>query len=316
MSRSARIILAASLAIAMTMAGTAFATGGGGGGGGSGGGSGGGAGGGPSGGGPGATHGTPSTAPAVNSQSNATDPRFAKAMQEVARADYPDALKILRVIVRKHPDNTDAWNYIGYADSMMGKTVEARIAYQQSIKIDPTQTVARAYLGTLYAHEGEVAKARGQLAQIEKLCGTGCAPYQDLAFALAGGALAATDESTDPDYVAAVQAIKAKNYADGLALLAKAVERDPANADAWNYTGFAERMTGRFDEALAAYRKALEIRPTHLGANEYLGELYVQTGHLDLARQQLAKLKKLCTTACEQYQDLAWAIRTGKLDED
>jgi len=116
----------------------------------------------------------------------------------------------------------------------------------------------------------------------------------------------------DPNYAGAVKAIEAKDYATGLTLLAKVVRGDAKNADAWNYIGYADRMTGKFDESLDAYKKALALKPDHLGANEYLGELYVQTGNTEMAKAQLAKLEKLCGGNCDEYRQLAKAISTGK----
>lgn len=85
---------------------------------------------------------------------------------------------------------------------------------------------------------------------------------------LLGGAMAAMAAGTsdkddakaeDSNYPAAVKAVKAQDYAGALTLLAKVVDKDPKNADAWNYMGFADRKLGKFPELLAAYEKALAI---------------------------------------------------------
>ena len=119
-------------------------------------------------------------------------------------------------------------------------------------------------------------------------------------------------KAEDTNYPAAVKAVKAQDYAGALTLLAKVVDKDPKNADAWNYMGFADRKLGKFPESLAAYEKALAIQPKHLGANEYLGELYVQTGDTAKANLQLAKLEKLCGDSCDEYKELKTAITSGK----
>ncbi len=46
-------------------------------------------------------------------------------------------------------------------------------------------------------------------------------------------------------------------------------------------------------------------------AREYLGEGYVKAGRIDLARLELAAIKKLCGTACEEYIDLAAVIESS-----
>ena len=46
---------------------------------------------------------------------------------------------------------------------------------------------------------------------------------------------------------------------------------------------------------------------------EYLGEAYVIQGKLDLATSQLATIKTICGTGCEEYEDLAQAIQDSNL---
>ena len=253
--------------------------------------------------------------PDIRDQANLTDPQFTAGMKLVAARDYEQALPIFVAIVDRNPRNADAWKFIGFSDRMLGLTTEAGLAFDEALYIAPAQVDTHQYLGELYVEIGDLAKAREQLAAIESKCGANCPEYQGLAFALASISLGDGTQSgrpVDVDYVAAVRSIQHKDFARGLGLLAQVIARDPDNADAWNYTGFANRMIGQFPEAFSAYRQALAIEPNHLGAHEYLGELYIQTGALDKAKAQLARLEKLCTADCRQYRELASAIATGK----
>jgi tetratricopeptide (TPR) repeat protein len=130
--------------------------------------------------------------------------------------------------------------------------------------------------------------------------------------ALAAGTKSDDSAADDSNYDAAVKAVKSADYSGAVGLLAKVVQKDPKNADAWNYLGFADRKLGKFPESLDAYQKALAIQPKHLGATEYLGELYVQMGQTDKANLQLAKLEKLCGSSCDEYKELKTAISSGK----
>lgn len=132
------------------------------------------------------------------------------------------------------------------------------------------------------------------------------------AWAHGGGSSSTSAAAKDADYGAAEQEVKAGKYADAITLLRKVVERDPKNADAWNYLGFSNRKLGNMAEALADYEKALGINPDHLGANEYLGELYLQMGDMAKAEERLAKLDGLCLFGCEEYRTLKAAIASKK----
>ncbi len=128
----------------------------------------------------------------------------------------------------------------------------------------------------------------------------------------AGSTSSSSASSPNDNYTLAVKAVKSENYNRALRLLKKVVAKSPDNADAWNYLGFSQLKLKNFDASLDAYIKALALDPDHIGANEYLGEPYVQTGKLDLAKGRLSKLKELCGTDCNEYQDLKSAIMAYK----
>ena len=139
-----------------------------------------------------------------------------------------------------------------------------------------------------------------------------------LSLALAGAAFGATSAlavdtitSKDAPDLASVRAkIKAKDFKAAIAELTPMLETHQ-HADVYNLMGFSLRKTGDAKQAYTFYRKALEFDPEHKGALEYLGELYVETGQIDKARENVALLKKLCPTGCEELADLEQAIATA-----
>ncbi|MBB5572773.1 MULTISPECIES: tetratricopeptide repeat protein [Rhizobium] len=117
-------------------------------------------------------------------------------------------------------------------------------------------------------------------------------------------------ETTDaPDLTSVRAKINAKDYTGALAEL-RGLAEDHQQADVYNLLGFTLRKTGDFQTSLTYYTKALELQPDHKGAREYLGELYVETGNMDKAKEQLATLKQLCPSGCEELEDLQKAIDT------
>jgi tetratricopeptide (TPR) repeat protein len=110
-----------------------------------------------------------------------------------------------------------------------------------------------------------------------------------------------------PDLTSVRAKIKAKDFKAAIAELTPMLETHQ-HADVYNLLGFSLRKTGDAKQAYTFYRKALEFDPEHKGALEYLGELYVETGQIDKARENVALLKKLCPTGCEELADLEQAI--------
>jgi tetratricopeptide (TPR) repeat protein len=112
-----------------------------------------------------------------------------------------------------------------------------------------------------------------------------------------------TDENrTDYAYTLA----KAGRYDEALAILDTV--KDQNNAEVLNYRGYATRKLGRTDEGISYYLQSVKLDPQYAKVREYLGEAYVIKGQLDMARDQLATIKTICGTDCEEYQDLNAAI--------
>ena len=114
----------------------------------------------------------------------------------------------------------------------------------------------------------------------------------------------------DPDYTAAVKAIKAGQYPAAIRLLQDVTTRDATNADAYNWQAYATRKNGDPAAAIPLYAKALAIDPDHRGAHEYIGEAYLQLDNLAKAKEHLARLDKLCWLPCSEYRDLKKAVNT------
>ena len=103
--------------------------------------------------------------------------------------------------------------------------------------------------------------------------------------------------------------IAAKNWTKAIADLTAIVKVSPSSADAYNLLGYSYRNAGNYDRAGQAYAKALKLNPKHTGALEYQGVLFVMLGDMDKANANLDKIKTICGTDCEEYEDLAEAIK-------
>jgi tetratricopeptide (TPR) repeat protein len=104
---------------------------------------------------------------------------------------------------------------------------------------------------------------------------------------------------------------KDSRYAEALDVLD--LLGNPDTSRALNYRGYATRKLGRTEEGIGYYLKSVSLDPNYAQVREYLGEAYVIQGKADLAKAQLATIKTLCGTGCEEYEDLAQAIEDAKL---
>ncbi len=116
----------------------------------------------------------------------------------------------------------------------------------------------------------------------------------------------------DPDYESGKKAVEAGNWKTALDSFERVASREPNNADAQNYLGYAWRKSGNLELAFKHYNEALRLDPRHRGAHEYIGEAYLMMNNLPKAEEHLARLDKLCFFPCEEYSDLKKAVEDYK----
>lgn len=94
--------------------------------------------------------------------------------------------------------------------------------------------------------------------------------------------------------------------------LETALAVDPRNRAAYVVLGDVARARGLNGLAYRHYRDALELDPNDLGALKGQGEALVAKGALVKARDNLARIRKICrNTACPDAAQLAAVIAKG-----
>lgn len=91
---------------------------------------------------------------------------------------YGEAIEVLSLAADR--GDPRVLNYLGYAHRMQGRINVGLGYYREALAIDPDFVLAREYMGEAYLQAGDVDAAMGQLAEIGKRCGTGCAEYEAL----------------------------------------------------------------------------------------------------------------------------------------
>ena len=123
------------------------------------------------------------------------------------------------------------------------------------------------------------------------------------------------DDQIDARSVALAQQAQAltaqARYQEATDLYESALAVDPRNRQA--YIGLARAAQGLKlpGKAIKFYFEALKLEPNDVNALAGQGEALVQRGAVEKAKQNLERIKKLCTTPCPQATQLAAIIAKG-----
>lgn len=115
----------------------------------------------------------------VSKSSLRDDDSIYQAGRDLAYAgQYDEAIEVLTMA----KDKTDPriLNFLGYSHRKSGRIDVGLGYYKEAVRQDPTYTLVREYMGEAYLQKGDLASAREQLTQLEKLCGKGCKEYAEL----------------------------------------------------------------------------------------------------------------------------------------
>lgn len=108
------------------------------------------------------------------------------------------------------------------------------------------------------------------------------------------------------------KAARAAGNADGaIDLLETAVTVDPRNRQAFIVLAELSDERGLPGKAIRLYREALLLEPNDVDALTGQGQALVAKGAVVRARENLARVKALCKTACPQATTLAASIAKG-----
>ena len=116
-----------------------------------------------------------------------SDPVIAAVQAAVAEKDYRKAAELARQGLARSPDNADYHNLYAFA-LRKGPDPDMDLVFQHyraALRLDPKHLGAHEYVGEAYLMVGNLAKAKEELAQLDRLCFFGCAEYTELKQAVA-----------------------------------------------------------------------------------------------------------------------------------
>jgi tetratricopeptide (TPR) repeat protein len=109
-------------------------------------------------------------------------------------------------------------------------------------------------------------------------------------------------------------------YTGALRKFVQVIEMQPMMYEAWNYSGYAQRKLGHYQDALTAYDRALSLKPGYPEAIEYRGHAYLGLDRLSEAKQAYLTLysgnRKLAATLLTAMQEWVGTHRTNAAGVD
>ncbi|MCH8615230.1 hypothetical protein LZ016_03810 [Sphingomonas sp. SM33] len=105
--------------------------------------------------------------------------------------------------------------------------------------------------------------------------------------------------------------LAAGRFAEADGALETALAVDPRNRAAYNALAKVAQREKLYGQAIRYTKKSLILEPNDKDAIAIQGEAMVEMGAVARAKENLAKLQKLCPGACPQVAELSAAISRG-----
>jgi tetratricopeptide (TPR) repeat protein len=116
----------------------------------------------------------------VEAQEESKPPDYKEGVQAIKAGDFQGCLDWMTKDIAKHPDDADAYNYIGFCHRKLKQYPEAMQYYNKALELNPDHRGAHEYLGEAYLEMDKLDEAKKQLAVLDDLCWLPCEPYSVL----------------------------------------------------------------------------------------------------------------------------------------
>jgi len=223
--------------------------------------------------------------------------RVKEARELILTGDPERALRRLRALLERDPDDAAALSVLGTALQHLGRYREARRAFDRSLALDADQVWARSGRGIVRSQLGDLEGALADLGRALALDPAHALSYTGRAQVLQDlgrldEALADTRRAIDLDpSLGIAHAVQGEIHHDrgelrpGLAAMERAVDLDPERADWVSKRGQFRRFLGDARGALADHTRAVELDPTSPRIWCELGLARLDLGDLEGARR-------------------------------
>lgn len=192
---------------------------------------------------------------------------YTLATWQLDKGELDAAVRSVQTAVKLDPGNEFNWELLGELQQRQHRFVEAALAYRTVLRLKPNHPIATTNLAGVLATMGEASAARQILTAAPPGLSSDATTWLQVGVA----------EDKQGHFTEAERAYR------------KAVEINPAFAEAWHSLGaFLQRMS-RNTAAEEALRQAVKLKPSFAPAWVALGEIFTQRGDKENAKDALEK---------------------------
>ena len=220
-------------------------------------------------------------------------------LTQLKNKQFDAALTSIASLEKKHGANPLSWNYRGAAYLGKQDITQARVSFNQALKLDPTFFPAAANLARLDIVNKQPEQARKQFEAILKIKPgqlNAMLALADLAllnrdeknyFAWLEKAAAANPAALEPKLLMARYLMSKGQNAQALALAREGVNAQPKNPVALNLLGMAQFTNKDYDNAQGTFQKLADLYPQEPQPKLQLAQVQIAMKQVDDAHKTL-----------------------------
>jgi tetratricopeptide (TPR) repeat protein len=243
---------------------------------------------------------------------------YATGLRYLWAEDYERALSHFTEVIKRNPNNAEAYFQMGHCLGKLGRYRESIEPYRQSLRIQPNDADTQNNLCVAYEKIGKCSEAIASCREAAKLKPDLAEPYNNMAWCFLSlgryeEANVATREAIrlKPDLAVAHYNLGngysgLKQYREALESYKQAIRINFNYAEAHLDLGAAYNELGEYDRAVESYRQALRIKPELAVAHLNLGMTYLKLGERGAALDEYKALRELNKEMAKQLFDLIY----------
>jgi len=211
---------------------------------------------------------------------------YVKGLIESWQENWAAALTYFQKATAKNPQYADAWFYIGYCYSELGRYQEAIEDCKQAIGIKPDFAEAHCNLGVAYGNLGRYQDEIESYKQAIRIKPDDAAAHYNLGIAYRElgryqeaieaykQAIRIKSDYAEAHFGLGIAYANLGRYQEAIEASKQTIRIKPDYAEAHNNLGASYANLGRYQDAIESFKQAIRIKPDYAEAHNNLGAAY------------------------------------------